>query len=41
MNQQMVDLLKTQMVLGSGGGVKSFVLVTIFEQLLHTFPKWS
>jgi len=41
MNQQMVDLLKTQMVLGSGGGVKSFVLVTLFEQLLQTFPRWS
>ena len=41
MNQQMVDLLKTQMVLGSGGGFKSFIFVTVFEQLLSRFPKWS
>jgi len=41
MNQQIVDLLKTQLILGSGGGIKSFVAVSLFERLTQTFPIWS
>ena len=41
MNQQMVDLLKTQLVLGSGNGVKSFIAVSLFDKLIQSFPVWS
>lgn len=41
MNQQIADLLKTQLILGSGGGIKSFVAVSMFEKLSQTFPIWS
>jgi hypothetical protein len=41
MNQQMVDLLKTQLILGSGGGIKSFMAVSLFDRIMSTFPVWS
>jgi hypothetical protein len=41
MNAQMVDLLKTQLILGSGGGLKSFVAVSLFDRIMSTFPTWS
>lgn len=41
MNSQVADLLKTQMMLGSGGGAKSFIIVSIFERLVHFFPQLS
>ena len=41
MNPQIGELLKTQMILGSGGGAKSFIIVSIFERLVQFFPQWS
>jgi len=41
MNQQLTDLLKTQMVMSGMGGARSFMLVSLFEQGLKTFPVWS
>jgi hypothetical protein len=41
MNNQIIDLLKTQLILGSGGGIKTFLAVSIFEKLTQTFPLWS
>uniref|UniRef100_A0A6C0JIH1 AAA+ ATPase domain-containing protein n=1 Tax=viral metagenome TaxID=1070528 RepID=A0A6C0JIH1_9ZZZZ len=41
MNQQIVELLKTQMMLSSGGGAKSFIIVSLFERLVQSFPQWS
>jgi hypothetical protein len=41
MNSQVADLLKTQMMLGSGGGAKSFIIVSLFERLVYFFPQLS
>lgn len=41
MNSHLIDLLKTQMLLGSGGGAKSFIAVSLFERVLQTLPQWS
>jgi hypothetical protein len=41
MNMQVADLLKTQMLLSSGGGAKSFIAVSLFERFVSTFPIWS
>jgi hypothetical protein len=41
MNQQLTDLLKTQMVLSTGGGAKTFIAVSLFEKLLTTLPYWG
>jgi hypothetical protein len=41
MNQQLTELLKMQMVMSGLGGARSFMLVSVFERLMHTFPSWS
>jgi hypothetical protein len=41
MNQQVTDLLKTQLILGSGGGIKSFIAVTIFDKFFQLLPNLS
>jgi len=41
MNQHLTDLLKTQMVLGVGGGARSYVVVSVFDKIIQTFPAWS
>jgi hypothetical protein len=41
MNQQITDLLKLQMVMGGLNGVKSFIMVSVFEKAMSTFPVWS
>ena len=41
MNQQLTDLLKTQMVMSGLGGARSFMIISLFERLLHSFPSWS
>ena len=42
MNTHIVDLLKTQMLMASGGGgAKSFMAVSMFEKAVATFPIWS
>jgi len=41
MNQQIVELMKAQMMLTSGGGARSFIAVSLFERVVHSFPLWS
>jgi hypothetical protein len=41
MNSQLTDLMKAQMVLNSTGGAKSFIVVSLFEKLVQSFPQWS
>jgi hypothetical protein len=41
MNSQLTDLMKAQMVLNSTGGAKSFIVVSLFEKLVQSFPIWS
>jgi hypothetical protein len=41
MNGQIVDLLKTQMLLSPGGSIKTFAAITLFEKVMQTFPVWS
>jgi len=40
MNSQLADLLKLQMVMGSGASAKSFIFITLFEKLVQHFPPW-
>jgi hypothetical protein len=41
MNSHLTDLLKTQMVLSSAGGAKSFVIISLFERIMTVLPTWS
>lgn len=41
MNSQVVDLLKTQLILSQGGSLKSFVAISLFDKLAQTFPVWT
>jgi hypothetical protein len=41
MNQQIVELMKAQMMLTSGGGARSFIAVSMFERIISSFPLWS
>jgi len=37
----LADIMKAQMILNSGGGAKSFIIVSVFERIVQYFPQLS